>query len=145
MKNLIQIFSGELKYHKLLKTYFAARNSLEISEIEDRILELNNQFSKDSLALVNSKDLYKIQLDIISTETKLSEISKQGLKIDSLLQVEGISPKIKDSLQATRGFLLFEYKNHSLNMKSWQIQLDKIKRNEDFFDEEFEKKSTNQR
>lgn len=132
-------FSGELKYHKLLKTYFAAKNSFEVSDIDDQIIELNSQFSKDSLALLKRKDLYKTKLDILSSEAKIIEITKQIDKVDSLLKIIPILPKVKDSLEATKGSLLFEIENHKLNINIWKKLLSKL--NEDYFDEELEKKA----
>src|SRR5690606_32135004 len=57
-------FSGELKYHRLIKTDFGARNTFDVMEIDDQIDKLKIQFSKDSIALLNNKELYDIQQEI---------------------------------------------------------------------------------
>jgi hypothetical protein len=135
-------FSGELKYHKLIKTDFAARNSLEVSDIDDQIFELNNQFSKEAIALSNQKELYKIQLDIINAESKIIEQNKQVAKIHSLLSAIPIAKRTKDSLEAIKGSLLFEIENNKLNVDLLSKQLDKIESNkEEYFSTELEKKA----
>lgn len=135
-------FAGELKYHKLIKTDFGARNSFEVSDIEDHISELNNQFRKDSTAITNHKELYKIQLDIINSEAKIIEQNKQITKIEHLLSITPITKKTKDSLEATKGSLLFEIENNKLNIDLWNKQLTKIISNEDeYFSTELERKA----
>lgn len=135
-------FSGELKYHKLIKTNFAARNSFEVSEVENQIIEVNNQFKKDSLALSMQKDFYKIKLDILNSQSKIIEMSKQIDKINSELDVKLISSKSKDSLEVTKGFLSFEIESHKQNLDNWNKQLNIIQKGkDDFFAEELEKKA----
>lgn len=135
-------FAGELKYHKLIKTDFGARNSFDVSDIEDQIIDLNNQFGRDSLSLTNSKELYKIQLDIINSEGKTIEHNREINKIDSLLSITPISKKTKDSLEATKGSLLFEIENNKLNISIWNKQHNKINNNKDeYFSTELERKA----
>ncbi|MBN1181711.1 MAG: hypothetical protein JXB49_05440 [Bacteroidales bacterium] len=135
-------FAGELKYHKLIKTDFAARNSLEVSDLEDQIFELYNQFSRDSISIANQKELYKIQLDIINTENKIIEQNKQITKINSLLSIIPIATRTKDSLEVTKGSILFEIQNNKLNVDLWKKQLNKIESNKDeYFSTELEKKA----
>ena len=72
-------FSGEIKYHKLLKTDFSARNAFDVLDIDNQIDEVNNQFSKDSLMIVRQKDLHVLQLDIL--EVKPKAIEKNNVRI----------------------------------------------------------------
>lgn len=135
-------FAGELKYHKLIKTDLAARNSFEVSDIEDQISELNNQYSRDSMTLANQKELYKIQMDIINTENKIAEQYKQVSKINSLLSTVPIAKRTKDSLESTKGSLFFEIENNKLNVDLWNKQLTKINSDKDeYFATELEKKA----
>ncbi|CAD0006073.1 hypothetical protein [Flavobacterium salmonis] len=135
-------FAGELKYHKLLKIHFAARNSLEVSDIENQISEQKNQFSRDSLSLVNQKELYKIQSDVINSESKVKEQNKHITKIDNLLSVVPIAKRTKDSLEAVRGTILFEIQNNNLNINILKKQLSKIEKDkEDYFSTELENKA----
>lgn len=135
-------FSGELKYHKLIKIYFGARNAYDILEIDEQINDLNIQFAKDSLALSEHKDIYKLKVDIVSNNTKINELRKQISKIDSTLNAGLISNETKYSLEATKGLLQFEIENHKLNIFTLNKQLNKIINNEkEYFKEELERKA----
>ncbi len=132
-------FSGEIKFHQILKTGFVSRNSFEVSEIIAQISEAHIQYSKDSLAIVKRKDFYKTQVEIFNNETKIIEASKQLVKVDSQLLVVPITDKTKDSLSAIKGNLQFEIENHKLNVIILKKQLDKINESGYFEKETFKK------
>lgn len=132
-------FSGEIKYHKLLKTGFVSRNSLEVSDAEAQLAEAYTQYSKDSLAIAQKKDLYKTQVEILTSQSKMAEAKKDSVKVDSLLKIMPISDNTKDSLNVIKGNLQFEIENHKLNIVILKKQLTKINENGYFETETFKK------
>ncbi|HRE39152.1 MAG TPA: hypothetical protein PK092_11975 [Chitinophagaceae bacterium] len=133
-------FSGEIKYHRILKTGFASRNLYEVAEVESQLSEAYIQYSKDSLAIAQKRDLYKTQIEIFNSESKISEGTKQKAKVDSLLSIVAISDKIKDSLNAVKGNLEFEIENHKLNIEILKEQMNKIIKDTAYFARETFKK-----
>jgi len=132
-------FSAEIKYQKLLKTGFASRNTLEVSEIEAQLAEAYTQYSKDSLAIEKRRDFYKTQVEIFTSESKIAEATKQIAKVDSLLSLVPILDIIKDSLNKVKGNLQFEVENHKLNTVILKKQLTKINETGYFERETFKK------
>jgi hypothetical protein len=119
-------FSGEIKYHKILKTGFISRNLYEVTDIESQLTEAYIQYSKDSLAIKKKRDLYKTKVEIFNSESKLVEAKKQSAKVDSLLKIVPILDNMKDSLSAVKGNIEFEIDNYQLNIAILKEQFDKI-------------------
>jgi hypothetical protein len=132
-------FSGEIKYHKLLKTGTVARNSLEVSEIEAQLAEAYAQYSKDSIAIKKRRDFYKTKVEIFNSEAKIIEATKQITKVDSLLLIVPMSDIKEDSLYAIKGNLQFEIENNTLTIDILKKQLAKISEAGYFEKEKFKK------
>lgn len=136
-------FSGELKYHQMLKAKYGARNSDEVLDAEMQLEELNNTFLKDSLTIVSRKELYKLKMDIMAAEDKIIQLEVQKRRIESRLKEENLSVKTADSLKTIMGNIEFEADSNRFNIVVWSKKLAVItKDTEAYFEDELFKKQT---
>jgi len=130
-----------LKYHRLLKTDFLEIDAYANLKIEDEILNLNSKFSKDSLEIVEKKELYELQSALLKGMSKTKKIKQKIININSLLQAPDISKFKIDSLINERELLIFEQKTIKQDSINSSKKLIKIKADVDsYFLEELEKK-----
>lgn len=134
-------FGGQFSYHKLLKTDFAARDYFAIDKIESELSSIDEKFSKDSLDIVEKKQLYQIQSQIIKGMGKSNQINSKIKTIDSLIQVENLPRFKKDSLITEKELMIIEIKairqdSFKLSNKLISIKID----SDSYFLEELEKR-----
>lgn len=134
-------FGGQFSYHKLLKTDFAARDYFAVDEIESEISSIDEKFSKDSLDIVEKKELHQIQYQIIKGMGKSDQINSKIKIIDSLIQVENLPRFKKDSLITEKELMIIEIKTIRQDSFKLSNKLISIKTDSDsYFLQELEKR-----
>jgi hypothetical protein len=135
-------FGIDIKYHKLIKMDYAERDALAVSNIEKELTDLKEQFSGDSISIVEKQELYKISDDLFKARFNIDKSSKTISKIDSKLKLAGISDNLKDSLNIAKGLLTYEIakiKNDTIVLNN---RLSKISKDEEtYFLDQLEKKA----
>lgn len=134
-------FAGQATYHKLIKTNFAARDYFAVEKINTELSDLDEKFSKDSLDVVEKKELYEIQSKIFQGKSKSTTIISKINLIDSLLRLGNLPRFKKDSLMNEKELMKIERKKIKQDSLILSEKLIKIKTDSDlYFLEELEKK-----